>query len=272
MQRRRFLALCGAGALGTAGAAVTRAFGSAPGRAAPGPPPPPGLELPVTGVRRIVWSVPTDDRVIALTFDDGPTTELTPRILDILEDFRVPATFMVMGYNAVRHAGMLEDAVAAGHEIGNHTWSHRHLRHESPEATYREIEQGARSIEVITGRPTRFFRPPQGEFTTDAVRSAAALDHDVVLWSVERREPAGTAPRRLAEGYIRRTAPGDIVLLHDGYGRGTFAPEADWAERLHRRRAEELAALPGILAGVRAAGLRFVRLSELLDRAKEASA
>jgi len=264
VRRRRFLALFGAGALGTAGAVAGRALGLDGSANRPAGTAGRGVELPESGVRRIVWSVETATPAMALTFDDGPNADLTPRILDILDDFGVRATFMAMGYSAVRHPRLLQDVVAAGHEVGNHTWSHRNLAGESAESTYREMERGARAIGAVTGRRTTLFRPPRGEFTADAVRAAAGLRHDVILWSVERREPAGAEPRRLADDFTSRTGPGDIVLLHDGYGRGTFAPDAEWAARLRRRRADEVAALPTLLSGLREQGLRLLTLSELL--------
>jgi len=87
------------------------------------------------GRRQLVWSVPTSEPMVALTFDDGPDPELTARILAVLDRYRVQATFNVMGYNASRHGDLLRAVVAGGHELGNHTWTHQDLAFLSTAAT-----------------------------------------------------------------------------------------------------------------------------------------
>ena len=129
----------------------------------------PGREL---GCRQLIWSVPTAEPLAALTFDDGPDPELTPRILAVLARYDVRATFNVMGYNAVRHCDLIRALVDGGHELGNHTWSHQDLAFQSPTATGRQLDRGLAAIERTAGVRPRFFRPPRGELTGAAVQAA----------------------------------------------------------------------------------------------------
>jgi peptidoglycan/xylan/chitin deacetylase (PgdA/CDA1 family) len=101
------------------------------------------------GRQQIIWSVPTRQRMLTLTFDDGPDPEFTPRILDVLNRYDVNATFNVMGYNATRHTDLLRAIVDAGHELGNHTWTHQDLAFQSAAATRRQLEHGRQAIETM---------------------------------------------------------------------------------------------------------------------------
>lgn len=265
MDRRRFLALFGVGALGgVAGTEITRSrMGDRPedgsvqdGDAA--------LELETSGLERVVWSVDTDQRKVALTFDDGPDPEFTPRILDILDRHQVKATFMVMGYNAVRHPDLLADVVAAGHEIGSHGWRHLSLAEASVEETVTEIERGTRMIEERAGVPIRVFRPPYGRFNEAAVRLLAKSRRDLIVWSVTRGNLAWRDPAQVADHVVTSLGPGDIIDLHDGIGRGTFNRTGQNAARLRRRREVEIQALPRIIAGAKGRELGFNTVSDLL--------
>jgi peptidoglycan-N-acetylglucosamine deacetylase len=265
MRRKRFLALLGVAALGSAtGARLARSHEPRDvpdeGRDLPDD----EVENPLSGLQRIIWSVDTKAPVVALTFDDGPDPEFTPRIVDVLDRYKVTATFMVMGYNAVRHAELLREIVAAGHEIGGHGWHHLNLAKASVAETRTEIEFGTRMIEERAGVPVRVFRPPYGRFNEAAVRLLALREHDMVVWSVTRGKLAWQEADQVASHVVGSVGPGDIVDLHDGIGRGTFNPGTEFAERLRRRRAVEVAALPRILEGLRARGLRLKTVSGLV--------
>lgn len=265
MDRRRFLALFGVGALGgVAGTELARS--QMEGR------PPEGsgqdgnaaLEVETSGLERVVWSVDTDRRKVALTFDDGPDPEFTPRILDILDRHQVMATFMVMGYNAVRHPYLLAEVVSAGHEIGSHGWRHLSLAEASVEETVTEIERGTQMIEERAGVPIRVFRPPYGRFNEAAVRLLAKSRRDLIVWSVARGDLAWRDPSQVADHVITSLGPGEIIGLHDGIGRGTFNRSGQNAARLRRRREVELRALPRIIAGAKERDLSFETVSDLL--------
>ncbi len=218
---------------------------------------------PALGIQRVIWSVPTDKPLVALTFDDGPDPEFTPRILGLLEKFGVRATFNVMGWNA---------AVAGGHEIGNHTWSHRDLAYESAANTMRQLRAGKSAIEDVIEAPVRFLRPPRGELTGAAARAAAELGYDILLWSATRGPRGVGTARSVATFVLSNIAPGDVLGLHDGIGRATFNPHGTDARYLRARRHAEVDALPDILAGARTRGLVFTSATELLKAATPSSA
>ncbi|HKQ02418.1 MAG TPA: polysaccharide deacetylase family protein [Actinomycetes bacterium] len=221
----------------------------------------PGRRL---GQRRLIWSVSTVKPLAALTFDDGPDPELTPRILEVLAEHGVRATFNVMGWNTLRHPDLVRAVVAAGHELGNHTWTHQDLAFQSALQTRRQLEWGREAIERTAGVRPRFFRPPRGNLTGSAIQSAAELGYDVLLWSVTRGSAGVGTPAAVADHLARTVAPGDVVALHDGIGRGTFHPRDRGAQELRARRLVEVQALPAALERLLGRGLRLVTVSALL--------
>ena len=258
--RRQFFALGGGAALG-AGVASVRGWTE------------PALtddeyddeaENPKRGGQRVVWSVATDRPIAALTFDDGPHPELTPRTLELLARHGAPASFFMMGHCAETYPDLAAEVVAAGHDVGNHSWRHLNLAHASAEDTRREIEVGAAKVEAATGVAVRMFRPPRGRLNEAALRVLAPLRQDIVLWSVTRGALAENDPGRIASYVVERVGAGDIIDFHDGIGRWTFEPRQPRAQELLERRRAELDALPAILDGIAANGIQLVRLSELL--------
>lgn len=271
MERRRFLTLAAAAAAGAVGvvgrggnSGASTPDGSIPLVDAAGPPE--GARL---GTRRVVWSVDTTEPVVAFTFDDGPDPEITPRILEILDHYRVPATFFVMGYNAAQRPDLLVDVARRGHDIGNHTWTHVELTDSSPEEARRELSTCSGLIESTLGTPPRFLRPPRGQLSGATVRYAAEVGNDIVFWSVGRGVAGeGTAPE-IADYVLSELTPGDIVLLHDGIGREGLRDDLDGPGPVRRRREVEIRALPEILERTLEQGLRPVRISDLLAVERE---
>ncbi|MPQ98846.1 polysaccharide deacetylase family protein [Modestobacter sp. I12A-02628] len=227
-----------------------------------------GEQVARYGTRRVVWSATVDQQVAAITFDDGPTPEFTPRILDALDRAGVSATFNVMGWNGVHHPEVLRDVLAAGHEIGNHTWTHRDLTTLTAAQTRDELVRCKDEVEALTGRPFTSFRPPRGELTGYALRVAAELGYDTYIWSVtrgpgDRREVAEVA------AYMGSTVvAGDVLGLHDGIGQGTFDPDAAFARALSDRRELEVRALPEALSRIADRGIRLVGADQLLTLAR----
>ncbi|HYZ99136.1 MAG TPA: polysaccharide deacetylase family protein [Acidimicrobiales bacterium] len=223
------------------------------------------VEDPRSGLQRIVWTVRTEAPLAALSFDDGPHPALTPRILDILDQHGVKATFLAMGYAAQQHPRLMADVVAAGHEVGHHSWRHYNMATIDSLQTQREIEEGARLVEEASGVPVRWFRPPKGRLNEAAIRTVARQRQDIVLWSVTRGALDERSPRRVADHVAGSMGPGDIVDLHDGIGRGTFNPDGLLADELMARRRTEIDALPRILRQLRSRGIRPVTIGELME-------
>lgn len=217
------------------------------------------------GTARVIWSVPGATRSVSLTFDDGPDPDFTPRVLTALAHAGARASFNVMGWAALQHPGLLTRIVAEGHEIGNHTWTHEDFASLDPGRTREQLVRGRDAIEQVTRVPLRFLRPPRGDLSGSALRLAAELGYDVLLWSVTRgNEPGAGTVEGVTAAVTDDLRPGDIVGLHDGIGRGTFAPGSGFGRALIARREVEVRALPGILRRIADAGLAVVTAGELV--------
>jgi peptidoglycan/xylan/chitin deacetylase (PgdA/CDA1 family) len=188
---------------------------------------------------------------IALTFDDGPHPALTAATLDVLAQARCPAAFFCIGERARRHPELVRRARDEGHLVGNHTLSHRHAWLLGPAATRREIEGGAEALASVLGEPSAWLRPPWGAFNAATYVAARRVRQRIALWSVAAPDWApGARAERILASVLGQAHPGAIVDLHDG-GRNAAAS------------AEMVAALPALVAGLRARGYELVRLDEL---------
>lgn len=173
-----------------------------------------GQLLALTALRR----GPSGRRRVALTFDDGPDPAATPRLLRFLDDRGLAGTFFLIGERAARHRGLVRELVAAGHEVGNHTWRHRNAWFLTPSETGREIERGSEILTELTGQAPRYLRPPWGIVNLATFRVARRLGQRLVLWSIQ---PEGLRPRAPAEQVrhvLARLHDGAILDLHDAAG------------------------------------------------------
>ncbi len=167
---------------------------------------------------------PLEAKRLYLTFDDGPDPVWTPRVLDILAAAGARAAFFVVGMHARAHPDLLRRIAGQGHEIGNHTGTHRHPWTLPPSAARREVRDGADAIADITGIRPLFYRPPHGRLRHCMAEEAQRAGQSVVLWSLSAVD---WGPLGSARGIFRRLGKadsGDIVLMHDG-GRGPNKPE-----------------------------------------------
>lgn len=170
--------------------------------------------LPLVALRR----GPAGRRQVALTFDDGPDPEGTPRLLRLLAARGVRATFFLIGERAARHPEIVRAIVAEGHEIGNHTWHHRNAWFLGPAATERELSGGARILANLAGRVPTLYRPPWGIVNVPALLTARRAGLTTVLWSIQ---PEGLRPRSPSDQLdycASRLHDGAIVDLHDAPG------------------------------------------------------
>jgi len=189
-------------------------------------------------------------RQVCVTFDDGPSPVITPRILELLRAAKVRATFFVMGTQARAHPELLRAIVAAGHEIANHSYSHDDMTRKTPAEIQQELLKTQVIVEDVTGRRTRFFRPPGGRRTGEVRSAAAALGYRVVLWSANISVCAGLSPQKGVAKLLKDVGPGAIILLHNG-------PD------------ETVDVLPGLLSALKQRGYTFATLSEALKNAPE---
>jgi len=191
--------------------------------------------------------MPPESRCVHLTFDDGPDALWTPRILEILAQANVRATFFLVGRFALEQAALVRRAAAHGHELGNHTWSHRHPWTMSASAARKEVRDGAAAIADILGRAPKLFRPPHGRLRRCMIEEAECGGQALMLWN---RSALDWGPLGSARGIARRlraVQAGDIVLMHDG-GRGINRPEElvkVLPQFLSMRKADRARAAPG---------------------------
>jgi peptidoglycan/xylan/chitin deacetylase (PgdA/CDA1 family) len=199
------------------------------------------------------FAVATDERLMALTFDDGPDPEHTPRLLELLARHGAKATFFMVGARAARHPELVARVAAGGHEIGNHGWDHPSLPSLPSAAVAEQIE---RTRAVLAPHGQALMRPPYGHQDLRTHRIARRLGYRPVFWSVTGEDWRGHDAATIAEHVLDRAAPGAIVLLHDSL----FA----WEEAAFRDRTACFAAVETLLE--RLPGYRFVTVSELLRR------
>lgn len=191
----------------------------------------------------------TSDRVVALTFDDGPDPLYTPRVLDVLHRCSVHATFFVQGRLVERYPQIVRRAAAEGHCIGNHTYSHPYLTRLSPDAVRNEIDSCERCLEANAGISTTLFRPPRGDWNPTVYRACVRSHSPLILWTVALEHHEAPTPSAMAQRVLEHVRPGDIILMHDG----AFVS-----------RETTVQALPLLIAGLQRRGYRCVTLPELL--------
>ena len=193
--------------------------------------------------------IPSDRKVVALTFDDGPNPDATPIILDTLAEKAVRATFFVLGSHAERWPELVRRISHEGHQLGNHGYFHRKLQFKSPFYVSRDIRLGIRAIRRAGAPAPRYFRAPHGFRSPWTTPIASAYGERTVGWSLgvwdSDRPGVAEIVRRTLEG----VSPGSIVLLHDGDG---YNPDGD--------RMQTAAALPHIIDGLKTRGYEFATL------------
>ena len=190
-------------------------------------------------------------RRLALTFDDGPDPEWTPRVLEALAARNVRGTFFLVGDRATRAPETVREIALGGHEVGSHGWSHTSLWLCGPRRTADEIDRAQAALAELSGTAPRFFRPPWGMVNAAMFPMLRARALRPVFWSIQP-EGLRPAPAEAQASYVLQHAhPGAIVDLHDAEG----TPGAP--SRL-------LAALPAMIDGLRADGYELTTVGELL--------
>lgn len=207
-------------------------------------------QLPAQFQGQTIYGVklPLHRKAIALTFDDGPWPNTTPKVLDILQQHQVQATFFVLGSNVAQYPDLLQRVATAGHAVGNHSWSHRYQNYSS-DLAQDEIQQTTDIIEKYTGFKTALFRPPGGYLNNGLVAQAEAQQMVTVLWTVD--DTYHGSVETAVQNVLENATSGGIVLMHDGGG----------------DRELTIKALPQIISALQQQGYQFVTIPQLLDMA-----
>src|ERR1051325_6705278 len=155
-------------------------------------------------------------RRLALTYDDGPNDPYTQQLLDVLARHNVKATFFFIGQFVKQRPAIARAVAEAGHEVGNHTFTHPNLIFSSAAQTRREIDECDSAIFDAIGRKTRLFRPPFGGRRPANLRAIRASGRDTIMWSVTGHDWNATSAGQIVEKVTRKVHGGDVILLHDG--------------------------------------------------------
>src|SRR5881396_1423399 len=194
-------------------------------------------------------SVHVDGPYIAITFDDGPSATLTPKLLDILAAHHIKATFFVIGENVAEHPEIVARAAREGHEIGNHSWSHPNFGKMSDDNVRSQLRRTDDAIRSATGKRPTLMRPPYGSITAREKHWIHdEFGYDIILWDVDPYDWKRPGPGVVRARILKETRPGSIVLSHD----------------IHPGTIE---AMPSTFDELEAKGFKFVTVSELIRMA-----
>src|SRR5215217_1952772 len=194
-------------------------------------------------------SVHVDGPYIAITFDDGPSATLTPKLLDLLAAHHIKATFFVIGENVSEHPEIVARAAHEGHEIANHSWSHPNLAKMSDEGVRSQLRRTDDAIKNATGQRPTLMRPPYGSITAREKHWIHdEFGYRVILWDVDPYDWKRPGPAVVRNRILKETQPGSIVLSHD----------------IHPGTIE---AMPSTFDALEAKGFKFVTVSELIRMA-----
>lgn len=213
---------------------------------------------------RTLVSGPTNRRIVALTYDDGPNPPYTDQLLAVLRAERVHATFFVVGRAVAAYPQVVRQERLDGNAIGNHTWSHEHLVLDDAKALRTTLERTDRAIYAAAGVHPRIMRPPFGGRDWLVIGEARALGYTPVMWSVPLPKDWEYPPARvIATRVLRYVDDGAIIDLHDG-NEGILCVRRHLSPRVCDRSAD-VAATKLIVDALKQRGYRFVTIPELLE-------
>lgn len=181
---------------------------------------------------------------VALTFDDGPHPQYTPKLLAILRQYKVPATFFVVGEMAEKYPDLVKAELADGNLVANHTYHHVNLTKIPAKYVATEIKACGEVVQSITGRAPRLFRPPGGDYNRHVAEVADALGYTIALWTDDPGDYASPGTKIITDRLLARVSNGGIILIHDGVQ-------------------QTIDVLPAIIQTLQGKGFRFVTLDEM---------
>ena len=203
----------------------------------------------------VFWHARTDERVVALTFDDGPCHPYTEGLVEVLSREGIRATFFMVGNNVVREPNLAAEA-ASEHAVGNHTFTHPHLTWSKGSTVREELARGQEAIHDATGAVPTVFRVPHGWYGPQVISGARELGMRCVGWSVMAWDWNKPPPETIQRRILRGAGPGGVTLLHDGQDTDAY-PKSD--------RSRTIAAVPRIIESLGQDGYRFVTVPELMS-------
>ncbi len=197
------------------------------------------------------------EKVVAITFDDGPSPIWTPMILDELKRANIKATFFMLGMHVAQYPDVARRVAAEGHEIENHSYTHHGLLNYKMEHLEKEIKDTEAIIKKTTGQTTRYFRPPKAWATDKEKKKIEEMGYKTVLWSLNSKDWVKFHDKQIRRYILWHIRPGDIILFHDSGG--VFTTEGGNRKQTSKtifRLSEQL----------KEKGYKFVTVSELLTK------
>lgn len=204
----------------------------------------------------VITRVNTDEKVVALTFDDGPDAKTTAAVLNSLDKHHVKATFFVVGSRAKGQAKLLKKMAQDGHEISNHSYSHKSFNNKSGAEIRNEIRMTNALIYKTTGQKPILFRPPGGYLSNELIRISQEEKIKVAYWSWQTDSKDwknGRSASQISSHICSHIAPGQIIILHDGCSNSMATAQA----------------VDSLLTELQKQGYRFVTMSALMDLEKK---
>jgi peptidoglycan-N-acetylglucosamine deacetylase len=214
-----------------------------------GPPGPASGAEPVT-----VWAGPANEKAVALTFDDGPSPIYTAQIMALFKKYQVRGTFFVTGHRVEQYPGLVQEMIKAGHEVGNHSFSHPRFTKIAQLSREQELERTTVDLDLL-GCPQseRLFRPPYSAFDDRLQAYLAHTHRRLILWSIDSGDWRGLTAPAIIKNVLSRVRNGAIIIFHDNN------------EDAQANRQSTVEALKTILPALKAAGYRMVTVSQLLN-------
>lgn len=196
---------------------------------------------------------------VSITFDDGPDPKHTPEILDVLKQKKVKGTFFVIGKNVEKYPQIARRIVEEGHDIGNHTYSHKELVPSTRKTIIKELSKTDEAIKAATGIRTNLFRPPRGIYSQVTSKLLVEMGYKIILWSVSSVDWRRTSPNWILNRIRRYARMGSIILFHDG---GALV------RREGGVRVNTVKALPMVIDYLRSEELEIVPISRLIRQSE----
>lgn len=167
--------------------------------------------------KNYTWSIPTDQKEIFLTFDDGPTPEITEWVLNQLEKYHAKATFFCIGKNIEAHSDIFQKTIEAGHSIGNHTYNHLkgwNVKSDTYVESIKRTEELLDSYQLPNSK--RLFRPPYGKITPSQTKKIKAENYEIIQWEVLSADFDTTISKeKCTENVLKNSRKGTIIVFHD---------------------------------------------------------
>jgi len=203
-----------------------------------------------------IYRLKTDQKKIVLTFDDGPSPEWTPKILEELKKANIKALFFMIGHHVQRYPEIARQVAQEGHTIGNHGYAHSVMLYYTPAEIEEEIKYTEHVIREITGQTTKFFRPPKAWLRKSIKEKIKSMGYAIILWSLNSKDWVCFNHKYIVQYLSRNIQNGDILLFHDS-GNISKTEGGD--------RTQTVESIGLLAATLRKKGYEFVSIEEIID-------